>query len=91
MERVAELQRKYGAWAVVISRPVPVLAEASVIAAGLTGMHFGKFCLLTSLANLGISAAYVFSGGGDSFLLAFAGAIGLPFIALLLARLIKRA
>ena len=79
MERVAALQRKFGAWGIVLSRPVPVLAEASVIAAGFTGMPFAKFAALSALSNLGISAAYAYTGATaadrESFLLAFAGAI----------------
>ena len=91
LDRVADAQQRLGGWSVVLSRPIPVLAEASVIAAGITRMPFQRFLLLSSLANLGISAAYAYTGATaadrDSFLLAFAGAIGLPALGLLLSQI----
>ncbi|HEX5727056.1 MAG TPA: VTT domain-containing protein, partial [Longimicrobiaceae bacterium] len=44
-ERARRLVERWGALAVVASRPVPILAEAVAIAAGLTGMPFGRFAL----------------------------------------------
>jgi uncharacterized membrane protein YdjX (TVP38/TMEM64 family) len=96
-EEIAQLVRihdRFGDWALVILRPVPVLAEASVLCAGLARMPFGKFLGLCLLSNLGISLAYSAVGAitADlrSFLLAFAGAILLPGIAMALARPLKR-
>lgn len=66
-----------------ISRPVPMLAEASVIMAGALARPFSRFLAVTALANLGISLVYAaagaFSAGVDSFLLAFLAAMGLPW------------
>jgi membrane protein DedA with SNARE-associated domain len=94
LDRVTNLHQRFGAWSVIISRPIPVLAEASVIAAGFTRMPFQKFLALNALANLGISAAYTYTGATaadrDSFLLAFAGAIGFPALALLLHKIYSR-
>ncbi len=82
---------RWGDWALVLFRPVPVLAEASVFLAGLTGVPLRRFVPLTFAANLGISAAYAATGayakGKDSFLLAFAGAIALPALAMAITRL----
>ena len=90
IQRATALSHKYGAMALLVSRPVPVLAEASVVCAGLMRMPLGKFLVLTTLSNLGISAAYVAVGalsyGGGSFLFAFLGAIGIPAIAIGLSR-----
>jgi uncharacterized membrane protein YdjX (TVP38/TMEM64 family) len=76
---------RWGDWAVVICRPVPVLAEATVVVAGLTRRPWTRFLLLTTLANLGVSAAYALVGAysltAGSFLLAFAGALGIPALA----------
>jgi hypothetical protein len=41
--RAADLVRRYGDWVLVACRPVPVLAEASVIFAGLAHAPFGRF------------------------------------------------
>jgi uncharacterized membrane protein YdjX (TVP38/TMEM64 family) len=87
--RVAALFHRYGNWAIILSRPVPVLAEASVIAAGSFRMPFPLFLLTSSLANLGISAMYAYTGAAqatESFLLVLLAAIGLPGVAMLLMR-----
>jgi uncharacterized membrane protein YdjX (TVP38/TMEM64 family) len=80
---------------VILFRPVPVLAEASVFFAGLVKMPFRRFFALTALSNLGISAVYAAVGAAgaelNSFLLAFAGAIAAPAVFLLIARTRRRA
>jgi hypothetical protein len=72
-------------------RPVPVLAEASVIFAGLVGAPYGRFLALTSLSNLGVAMGYAafgsFSMSVDSFLLAFLGALLIPGIVMGIAKL----
>lgn len=91
-----ELSRVSAAWGrrgdgmLILFRAVPVLAESSVFFAGMTRMPFAHFFLLTTASNLGISLVYAAVGalsvGVQSFLLAFAGAILFPLLALLLAR-----
>jgi hypothetical protein len=50
----------------------------------------GQFLLLTTLSNLGISAVYAtvgaLSADANSFLLAFAGSILIPLVAMLLSK-----
>ncbi|MPY87747.1 MAG: DedA family protein [Luteitalea sp.] len=91
VERAAALARRYGDLAIVLCRPVPVLAEASVVFAGLVRAPFGRFAQLTASANLGIALGYAgfgaFSLRIDSFLAAFVGALLVPALALLLSRL----
>ena len=57
-------------------------------------MPIRRFLILTGLANLGIAATYASVGAfaveADSFLLAFAGSILLPGLAMLSARLFRR-
>ncbi len=81
---------QYGDWSIIVSRAVPVLAEASVILAGVAGMPFRRFFALTASANLAISGAYAtvgaFSMAANSFLLAFVGAILLPGLLMLVLR-----
>jgi len=91
LARAEGVARRYGDWAFVLCRPVPVLAEASVILAGLVKTSFGRFLALTTLANLGIALGYAAIGAYsmrlDSFLSAFIGAMLVPGLALLIARL----
>lgn len=81
---------KRGDWMLMISRPIPMLAEASVIMAGVLARPFPRFFAITALANAGISAVYAavgaFSVTTHSFLFAFFGAIAVPFIAMRLRK-----
>lgn len=90
LERAGRLYERFGAWLIVIARPIPVLAEISAFAAGVGRMKLGRFILFSLLSNLGISLGYAAVGAyaatTDSFLLAFAGAILLPGIGMLVAR-----
>lgn len=85
------LARRYGDFTLVLCRPVPVLAEASVMFAGLMRAPFPRFAWLTATSNLGIAFGYAafgaFSLRIDSFLVAFVGALLLPGLALALSRL----
>jgi uncharacterized membrane protein YdjX (TVP38/TMEM64 family) len=91
MGRAARLADRYGDYALVLCRPVPVLAEASVIFAGIVRRPLGRFASLTSWANAGVAVGYAAIGAYsmrvDSFLLAFLGAMIVPAIAMLAGRL----
>jgi len=91
LSKLEKLQKKYGDWIIIISRAVPVLAEASVFVAGIGGMPLNRFILLILLSNLGISLVYAaigaYSAHINSFLLAFAGAVILPTIAMTILKL----
>ena len=88
--RLEHARARYCDWVVIVFRSVPVLAEASAVFAGASGMARGRFLTLAALANLGISLAYAgagaFAAGRESFLLAFAAAVALPGLAMLLLR-----
>lgn len=79
-----------GDWTLIAARPIPVLAEASVVLAGVLGRPFSRVLGLCSLSNLAISAVYSAVGSlalkVDSFLLAFAASILIPWIAMRLGR-----
>ena len=91
LRRAEALALRYGDWTIVMCRPVPVLAEASVIFAGLVRAPFGRFLAITALSNLGIAVGYAafgaFSMSVNSFLVAFVGALLIPGVAMLIARL----
>ena len=90
LTRAERVAATYGDWAIVICRPVPVLAEASVILAGLIHTPWRRFTALTATSNLGIAAAYAaigaYSMSVGSFLFTFVGAIALPGVTMLVAR-----
>jgi membrane protein DedA with SNARE-associated domain len=89
--RAERLATRYGDWTLLVCRPVPVLAEASVIFAGIIRAPFARFAWLTAASNLGIAVGYAafgaFSIRVDSFLLAFLGALIIPGIILGVAKL----
>jgi len=90
MRRLERLSARLGDWVVVICRPIPVLAEASVLFVGLGQMSTIRFFLLSTLSNLGISAVYAaigaYAANVNSFLLAVAGSVFLPGVAMLVLR-----
>jgi uncharacterized membrane protein YdjX (TVP38/TMEM64 family) len=79
-----EKGHRLGDWVVVIARPIPVLAEASVLFAGTCRMPLNRFIMLSTLSNLAISAVYAAIGAMsatvNSFLLAMAGSILVPWL-----------
>lgn len=89
-DRMRKAWSRYGDWALILFRSVPVLAEASVFFAGLSRMPVSRFAILTTLANLAISAVYTatgaYSADRDTFLYAFGGAVLLPGLGLLIFR-----
>lgn len=89
------LLARYGLPLLALARPVPVLAEASVIAAGVLGLKASTVLLVTGLANIGFATVYAGLGataeGLTGFLLAFALSLAIPGIALLVANRIRKA
>ncbi|BBH71866.1 hypothetical protein ACTI_85510 [Actinoplanes sp. OR16] len=94
LTRLTATSASWGGGAVLLLRAVPGLAEASTIAAGLGGMSRRRFLLLVACSNAVISAVYATTGAyavtTRSFLLAFAGAVLVPALALGAARMIRR-
>lgn len=81
-----KLWQKYGDWTIVLTRAVPVLAEAAVVFAGASRMETKRFIKLTALANIGVATLYAaigaFAMSANSFLAAFIGSLLLPAIAM---------
>jgi uncharacterized membrane protein YdjX (TVP38/TMEM64 family) len=82
LERAGHLNEKYGLWTLVLFRGIPILAEASVIAAGLCRQSRLRFLPPVLAANLGISAAYGLLGSwslaGNWLAIALAISLGIP-------------
>lgn len=91
ISKLEKLQNRYGDWIIIITRAVPVLAEASILLAGIGHMPLNRFLIMVLLSNLGISLVYsaigVYSAHINSFLLAFAGAIILPTISMAILKI----
>ncbi len=90
MARLESGYARWGDWIVATTRAVPVLAEASTLVAGAGRMRPGRFFMIATCANAGISVIYAavgaYSANASSFLLAFAGAVVIPGAALLVER-----
>ncbi len=63
LEKVRGLTAEYGALVLVMTRAIPVFAEASVLIAGIHQMAWRSFLTAVVLSNLGIAVAY--SAFGD--------------------------
>lgn len=85
---------RYGLLVLALCRPIPVLAEASVIVAGVAGLSTGKVLVVTTLANIGFAAVYASFGAaadtGAGLLAALAASLGFPLAAILIARALRR-
>ena len=94
LEEVGARLRKRADWALAAMRPIPVLAEASAVMAGVVGVPFARFLALTALANTGISVVYCAFGAKafeeGSWLFAIAGSLALPACVLLLRWIVSR-
>ena len=87
LARAGTIMDRHGPWALALCRPIPVLAESSVVFAGLVRSPLRPFIWMTTLSNLGIALAYAavgaFSMEAQSFLLTFVAAMALPGLAML--------
>ena len=79
-----------GVYGVIGCRAVPVLAETSVILAGMTKMPILWFLAAVGVANVVVAGVYVSIGTyvaeTGSLLVAFAATIALPLALMLLSR-----
>jgi len=90
IKRLENMNKRIGDWLIVSARAIPVLAEASVLFAGIGAMPLHRFILMSTISNAAISMVYtatgVFSASRNSFLLAFCAAILIPAIGIILFR-----
>ena len=62
MAALRDFQRRFGPWLLLAMRPVPILAEASAVFAGIGRMPAGAAALQLALGNAVVSMLYVFVG-----------------------------
>ena len=61
-EQLMAQQRRYGPLGVVLSRPLPLVAEAAALLAGATGMGWQAFLLAAGGGNLAIALVWSVAG-----------------------------
>ena len=86
LDRIDRLSRRFGPLVIVLTRPIPVLAEASVLALGTTDLPWSRFLVPLMLSNLGIAAVYSALGHLVRLPIALAASIAIPLLALIVAR-----
>ena len=53
---------RFGDWALALSRPVPILAEAVVLLCGMQSYPWSRFAVISLVANLAIAISFVALG-----------------------------
>jgi membrane protein DedA with SNARE-associated domain len=94
LARIDRLGRDYGVWMLIATRPLPLLAEAAVLLAGLSELSWRWFLPCVMLSNFGIALVYSILGrlayAQGQLLLALAASIALPLLATTIARRLLR-
>lgn len=90
IDDLAAMADTHGVWLTLITRPLPVLAEAAVLMAGAMSMRWRVFLPTLIASNLVISAAYATLGQTSAthhgLIWAICASIALPVILSLMAR-----
>jgi uncharacterized membrane protein YdjX (TVP38/TMEM64 family) len=90
LDRLDALAGRYGAWILIVTRALPILAEAAVLLMGTTRLSWRRFLPAIMLSNLGIAAVYSVLGhlarDRGQLLWAIAVSIALPLLATTMAR-----
>ncbi len=85
---------RYGAWAILLSRPVPMLTEVMSCVAGLGAMTFGRFVVLSAAGTLPICLVYAWAGstssGTSDLVWPLVVALGIPAVGFLVVRRLER-
>ena len=91
LARIESAGTRYGSAVLLLTRPLPILAEACVLLLGTTGMSWRRFLIPVSAANLAMAVFYVACGAGieDRRMLVLV-AIGSGTVPLLRALFIRR-
>jgi uncharacterized membrane protein YdjX (TVP38/TMEM64 family) len=88
LNRVDAMAARVGILVLVLTRPVPILAEAAVLLMGTTLLSWRRFLVAVGLSNLGIAAAYAALGDSAKWPVALLASIALPLLAGGIARLL---
>ncbi len=86
LARMDALAARHGILILILARPIPVLAEASVLVIGTMRIGWWRFFAAIGLSNLGIAAAYAALGDRVELPIAMAAAIAVPVVVAIAAR-----
>jgi uncharacterized membrane protein YdjX (TVP38/TMEM64 family) len=94
IDEVDRLARRFGVWVLIVSRPLPIVAEAAVLFLGTTSMRWRAFLPPVVLSNLGIALVYSIVGriaqSYGALPLALGASVALPLAATGMARWLVR-
>ncbi len=94
LERMARTFETWGVLTLVLTRPVPVFAEACVLLTGTMDLSWRRFLPAVMLANLAISLVYAgfgaFARSHDALPIALGGVVIIPVAVLFLLRRLSR-
>ena len=62
MEKIEKTGNRMREWIIIIFRGVPVLAEVSIVFAGMAGISFPVFLVLVVVSNIVVSFVYSAAG-----------------------------
>ncbi|MEN6404851.1 MAG: VTT domain-containing protein [Thermoguttaceae bacterium] len=86
LTRIESLADRYGVFTLILARPVPVLAEASVVLMGLVQLGWRRFVAAVALSNLVIAATYAALGDRLQLPIALAAAMAVTLMFMALAK-----
>jgi 3-dehydroquinate synthase len=93
-QALEKMAARHGVLALALSRPLPVLGEASVILAGAARLPLMPVLLVTTAANAGLGLAYAglgtFADDPLTLVLSFIASLALPGLGWLLLRALRR-
>ena len=94
LERAEKINNRFGPGMILITRGVPVLAEASVLLSGMHGLRWRRFLLPMLVSNLILSTGYsligYYAGAMEWIWLALTASIAIPVILALVVQQIQR-
>jgi len=90
IERIDRLTGQMGTVVLIVTRPVPIFAEAAVLFFGATRLPWSRFLPPVAVVNLAIAAAYSALGNWAQLPLALTLSIAIPVLATVIARRILR-
>jgi len=86
LARMDAMAGRYGVLVLVLARPIPVFAEASVLLMGTMRIGWWRFLAAVGLSNLGIASAYAALGDRVQLPIAIGASLAIPLLCLGLAR-----
>jgi uncharacterized membrane protein YdjX (TVP38/TMEM64 family) len=85
-----KILRDWGLMAIILSRPIPILAESICIVAGASSIGWKRLTIAAAIGSLPPAVIYAYAGSkmqdGASFIFVFGVVIGLSIISFIIAK-----